>query len=95
MWKGSIKRWFWRISNKLSHKMLQECFLVKDFTVQCTMHIQGNQTEIIYIYIYIYIFSMKPKVTMVMVASEITENVYCNCVHIYWEGCVICSIYLR
>ena len=91
MWKGSIKGWFWRISNKLSHKMLFECFLVK----QCTMHIQGNQTEIIYIYIYIYIFSMKPKVTMVMVASEITANVYCNCVHIYWEGCVICSIYLR
>ena len=27
--------------------------------------------------------------------SEITTNLYCNCVHMYWEGCVICSIYLR
>ena len=28
-------------------------------------------------------------------ASENTANIYCNCVHLYWEGCVICSIYLR
>ena len=28
-------------------------------------------------------------------ASEITANLYCNCVHLYLEGCVICSIYLR
>ena len=28
-------------------------------------------------------------------ASEITANLYCNCVHLYWEGCVICSIDLR
>ena len=28
-------------------------------------------------------------------ASEITENLYCNYVDLYWEGCVICSIYLR
>ena len=27
--------------------------------------------------------------------SEITENLYCNCVHLYWEGWMICSIYLR
>ena len=23
--------------------------------------------------------------------SEITANLYCNCVHLYWEGCEICS----
>ena len=28
-------------------------------------------------------------------ASEITANLYWNCVHLYWEGCVICSMYLR
>ena len=27
-------------------------------------------------------------------ASEITANLYCNCVHLRWEGCVICSIYI-
>ena len=32
---------------------------------------------------------------LVLGASEITANLYCNCVHLYWEGCVICSIYLR
>ena len=25
-------------------------------------------------------------------ASEITANLYCYCVHLYWEGGVICSI---
>ena len=28
-------------------------------------------------------------------APDITANLYCNCVYLYWEGCVICSIYLR
>ena len=28
-------------------------------------------------------------------ASEITASLNCNCVHLYWKGCVICSIYLR
>ena len=28
-------------------------------------------------------------------ASEITANLYYNCVHLYWEGCVFCSTYLR
>ena len=28
-------------------------------------------------------------------ASEITANPYCNCVYLYWEGCVISSTYLR
>ena len=28
-------------------------------------------------------------------ALEITANLYCNCVQLYWEGCVISSIYLR
>ena len=28
-------------------------------------------------------------------ASEITANLYCNYEYLYWEGCVICSIYLR
>ena len=28
-------------------------------------------------------------------ASEITANLYCNCVYLYWKGCMICSIYLR
>ena len=27
-------------------------------------------------------------------ASEITANLYCDCLYLYWEGCVICSIYL-
>ena len=22
------------------------------------------------------------------------KNIYCHCVHLYWEGCVICNIYL-
>ena len=25
---------------------------------------------------------------------EITANLYCNFAYLYWEGCVICSIYL-
>ena len=24
----------------------------------------------------------------------VTANLYCNVVNLYWEGCVICSIYL-
>ena len=28
-------------------------------------------------------------------ASEITANLYCNSVHLHWEGCVICSIDLK
>ena len=28
-------------------------------------------------------------------ASEIAANLYCNCVYLYGEGRVICSIYLR
>ena len=28
-------------------------------------------------------------------ASHIAANLYCNYVYLYWEGCVICSIYLR
>ena len=31
----------------------------------------------------------------VLGASKITAYLYCNCVQFYWEGCVICSIYLR
>ena len=27
--------------------------------------------------------------------SEGTANLYCNSTYPYWEGCVICSIYLR
>ena len=26
---------------------------------------------------------------------EITANLYYNCTYLYWEGCMICSIYLR
>ena len=26
---------------------------------------------------------------------EITANLYCNFASLYWEGCVICSTYLR
>ena len=26
---------------------------------------------------------------------EVTANLYCNFAYPYWEGCVICSIYLR
>ena len=32
------------------------------------------------------------ELVMVLGASEITANLYCNCVDLYWEGCVICSI---
>ena len=31
----------------------------------------------------------------VLGASEINANLYYNCIQLYWEGCVICSIYLR
>ena len=27
--------------------------------------------------------------------QEVTANLYCNFAYLYWEGCVICSIYLR
>ena len=30
----------------------------------------------------------------VLGVSEITANLYCNCVHLYWEGCAIISIYI-
>ena len=35
------------------------------------------------------------KTNLVLSASEITANLYCNRVYLYWEGCAICSIYLR
>ena len=28
-------------------------------------------------------------------ASRITANLYCEFVHLYWERCVICSMYLQ
>ena len=28
-------------------------------------------------------------------ASKITATLYCNCLHLYWADCVICSIDLR
>ena len=28
-------------------------------------------------------------------ALEITANLCCNCLYLCWEGCVICSVYLR
>ena len=31
----------------------------------------------------------------VLGASEIIANLYCNCVHLYWECCVMLSICLR
>ena len=37
----------------------------------------------------------KVRIWYILGASEITANLYCNCVHLYWEGCVICSLYLR
>ena len=30
----------------------------------------------------------------VLGVSEITANLYCNCVHLYWEGCAIISKYI-
>ena len=32
---------------------------------------------------------------IILGAPEITANLYCNFVYLYWEGCVICSIFLR
>ena len=26
--------------------------------------------------------------------QEVTVNLYCNFAYLYWEGCVICSIYI-
>ena len=31
----------------------------------------------------------------ILCASEINANIYCNCVQLYWEGYVICIIYLQ
>ena len=31
----------------------------------------------------------------ILVALEITADLYCKYVYLYWEGCVICSTYLR
>ena len=33
--------------------------------------------------------------TILLGALEVTANLYCNFVTLYWEGCVICRIYLR
>ena len=30
-----------------------------------------------------------------LVDPEVTANLYCNFAYLYWEGCVICSLYLR
>ena len=38
-------------------------------------------------------FNLEKKI--VLGASEITANLYCNFVYLYCEGCVICIIYLR
>ena len=34
-------------------------------------------------------------IKLLLGASEITANLYRNCVHLYWEGYVNCRIYLR
>ena len=31
---------------------------------------------------------------LILSASEIAANLHCNCVHLYWEGCVILYIWL-
>ena len=38
-------------------------------------------------------FNLEKKI--VLGASEITANLYCYRVYLYWEGCVIHSVYLR
>ena len=39
-------------------------------------------------------FSLMSILIEILGALEVTANLYCNCVHLYWEGCVIFSIYL-
>ena len=44
------------------------------------------------------IFQLFPMIYFVFAKahySEITANICCNCVQMYWECCVICSIFLR
>ena len=43
--------------------------------------------------IYLEIYELS--VHIVLDVSEVNANLYCNFAHLYWEGCVICSIYLR
>ena len=40
---------------------------------------------------------LKKKITYLLLLGdpEVTANLYCNFTHPYWEGCVICSKYLR
>ena len=36
-----------------------------------------------------------PAGMMVLGDPEVTASLYCNFAYLYWEGCVICSLYLR
>ena len=35
------------------------------------------------------------KLLLLLSGPEVTPNLYCNFAYMYWEGCVIRSIYLR
>ena len=34
------------------------------------------------------------RIVDILGAPEITANLYCNLAYLYWEGCLICSIYI-
>ena len=40
-------------------------------------------------------FNSNLPASIVLVDPVVTTNLYCNFAYPYWEGCVICNIYLR
>ena len=69
------------------------------FIFICTesMHMKYNvfQFCIGIFLVQIWLSFLSSLVFYVLGDSEITANLYCNSANLYWEGCVICSKYLR
>ena len=81
-------------------------FLTKQMILSCSLQVQSNEVQRLHRLARVWdatlllVRSAGSKIywyvlNSVLGAPEVTANLYCNCVHLYLKGCVICSIYLR
>ena len=79
------------------------CTLYKGFSTTTARPLIGNRTGYnnswaifdFALYKNRKIFRFIQGMQMILGDPEVTANLYCNFAYPYWEGCVICSIYLR
>ena len=92
-WSSFYFNTFFRASKKVifsqwSGPLVEELFLQLPSCICCffavfsffpSVHLRCLWTVFVPLFFLLY---------FIMGASEITANLYCNCVHLFWEGCV-------